>query len=173
MSREEFYETHSETKPGMSIIEQGNRIDALPDNTEIWVHHATDPTTAKIFLEEGINTSQKPHNLARMRYEEGEYAEFAPGRGLSPGLTVGATPQGVSGYGRVNLAIKIRKGDLKVSPEQEALGVTSPGQALVAEDAYVEGFIPPENIIVLGEQGRYPRHAYEEFVEHAKQTGKI
>lgn len=166
ITEDEFYKTHKRGTEG--VYEAGQRLDKLPDDTPMYVFHATDKATAGKFAKEGIDTSAKPSNLARERYDRGEYAEFAPGRGLARGVTVAATPDGASGYGRQILAIRIKKGDLKVSPEQSALGVKSPAHALAAEDANIEGRIDPSNITLVGESGRHPESAYKELIKAGK-----
>jgi len=167
MSREEFYRTHSEVKPGFNSYAEGERLSALPDDTVLWVYTATDREHAEDFLKHGVDPAKKPTNLARSHYENGEYAEYAPGRGLASGLYVGLTPQGVSGYGRVILALRVRKGDLKVPPEQAALNRPNGCHALVCDDAYIDKFIPPSDIREIGKKGRYPRDGYTELTESA------
>jgi hypothetical protein len=99
---------------------------------------------------------RKPVSLARSRYEQGEYAEFQPGAGLAPGLTVGAEPWDVSGYGRAMIAIRARKGDIHVSPEQAALGAEKPSQALRVNDAQITKVIATNDIKLLDLGGRVP-----------------
>jgi hypothetical protein len=173
MSQEEFYRTHPKPGPGYSSYAEGDRIDALPDDTEMWVYHSTDRETAQRFLADGIDPVAKPLNLARIRYEKGEYAEFAPGRGIGRGLYVAATPADASGYGRVTLAIRVRKGDLEPSPEAINLGNKTIGHALAVNDAMVVTPVPKESIRMIGQPGRYPRPAHDQFVQDAIQEGRI
>jgi len=143
--------------PKASLYSEGERIDRLPPEAPLIVYHATDAATAEHFLKEGIDTDEKPSNLARERFEAGEYAEFAPGRGVGAGLYVGGTPQGVEGYGRVLLAIRTTKGALEASPESKEAGNPTPGHALVGGDgAMIRGKISPSLIREIGERGRYP-----------------
>jgi hypothetical protein len=172
MTREEFEASQPVVRKGFSSIKEGERIDTLPDEATITVFHATDSATAKKFDVEGILQSDKPLNLARIRFEAGEEAEFAPGRGLASGLTVGIDPREVSGFGRQIIAIQVRKGQIRISPEQAGLGVTSPGVALAASDAFIEGDISAEDVTLIGKPGREPKHPHEELVRAAVREGK-
>jgi hypothetical protein len=141
------------------------------------VYHATDKATAEKFAREGIDTKDKPTNLARQRYEKGEYAEYAPGRGLSGGLSIGSTPADVSGYGPAIVAVNIAKGDLAVPPEQQVLNTPTGGHALASNDAVVFGRIPPSRIVYLGSNNpkayrQNPGPAHEEFVKYALRNDK-
>ena len=126
----------------------------LPDDTEVWVYHATRPEVAAEMLANGIDPEGKPRTLARERYEAGEPSIFAPGAGLGGGLYVGREPMGVSGYGHTLLAVKVPKRSVEPSPEQVALGANetwpepmeAAGQALSVGDAMVHAVIPPENV---------------------------
>lgn len=147
----------------VNSLERGRKFDALPGTAMIWVFHATDSKTADEILKNGLMISNKRSNLARTRYEQGEYAEFAPGRGLSHGTYVGANPQDVSGYGRRILAFYVQKSQIGVSPEQKELGEKSIGNALALGDAVLLSDVPPENIFEVGKAGRYPGSAYTEL----------
>jgi hypothetical protein len=140
----------------------------LPPGPRVLVHHSTDAETAERLLHDGFIPEAKPMNLARARYEAGEYAEFAPGRGVSGGLYVGL-PGATSGYGQVTLEVSVPRDWLQVPPEQEALGVTDPMQALRSNDgAVVLAPIPAEafshgvrenpklRLAVRGEPGEEP-----------------
>lgn len=108
----------------------------LPPGPRVLVHHSTDEAAAARLLQDGFIPAAKPMNLARARYEAGEYAEFAPGRGISGGLYVGL-PRETSGYGKVTLEVNVPRAWLQVPPEQEARGVTDPMQALRSTDGAV------------------------------------
>ncbi len=132
---------------GYTRESRAKAFDDLPDDADVWVFTATDDETANKFLKEGVRVGGKPSNLARERFEAGEEAHFAPGRGLSPHLYVGSDPLNVDGYGRRILAVKVKKGSIKVSPEQATLGNKSPGDAISLSDAVVDADIPKDNII--------------------------
>lgn len=164
-SADEFYKTAIRRGPGISGLDERAKLEALPDSTPIWTFHATDKKTAEDFLNNGIDTSQKPMNLARWRLESGskDPIEFAPGRGLAAGLTVGSSPQDVSGYGRVILAIRTTKGQLQPSPEAIDLGYNTGIAAFEINDAQLPGKIPSSAIYKIGSPGQYPGSAYEEI----------
>lgn len=169
---EEFYKNNIFVQPGGLSIERGMKIDALPDDAELWVYHATDRKTAEKFLAEGIDPEQKPMNLARWRLENNEEGvEYAPGRGLAGGTYVGGTPQDVSGYGRIILAIRTTKGKLEPTPETEALGNKTGGAALAVNDAQIKGKIGAGDIVMLAD-GRRPERAHKELVRAALRKGK-
>lgn len=132
------------------------RWDALSDDAKVWLFHSTDKGTAAKMLADGIDPADKPRNLARRRYEAGEPATFSPGNGLGDGLTVGLHPYQTGGYGRQLLGVRVRKGDVAVSPEQANLGETSPGGALRVGDALVPVKIPAGDIAALGTEGKDP-----------------
>lgn len=173
-TREEFYRTNlivgDKDRP---MFQEGLRLSELADDAELWVYHATDRETADKFLSEGIDTSDKPWNLARWRLESGsdEQIEFAPGRGLASGLTIGSTPQDVSGYGRVILAVRVKRGRLETSPEADELGYKRGGEALSVNDAQIKGKISRTDIIKIAEN-RYPQSGHRELVEAALKAGK-
>jgi hypothetical protein len=153
---------------------EGERLSALPKHQKMWVWHSTDnEATAKHFAKHGIKPSEKPSNLARSRYEKGEDAEYAPGRGLSHGTYVGSAPQDVSGYGRHLLAIRVKRGHLKVPPERETLGWKSHqgGHALADNDAVITHRVHPKNVHYFGRSDKYPKDAHHEFVQHALRSG--
>ncbi len=130
--------------------------DELPDDTVVTLFHGTDQPTAAAFAAEGIDPAKKPMTLGRSRFEAGEYAEFQPGAGLAPGLTVGYEPWSVGGYGRAMIAVRVRKGDVQVSPEQENLGATKPSQALRVNDAQVYVPILAADVQLLYLGGKEP-----------------
>lgn len=132
------------------------RFDALSDDDYVWLFHSTRRETAEAFTSEGISTADKPMSLGRGRFERGEPAEFQPGAGLGAGLTVSWRPSDTGGYGHHTLAVRVRKGDIVVSPEQASLGATKPSQALRVGDAMVVGRIPPEDVVPVGEFGFEP-----------------
>jgi len=147
------------------------RIDRTPARNFMWVFHATDRQRAAAFLRQGVRIADKPANLARHRYEQGEYAEFAPGRGLSSGLYVGWWPCEVEGYGRQVLALGVRKEDLGVPPEARVRGTTTVGWALLENDAVVERDVPPECIVPICSPGRVCEPPHKEFVRYALRAG--
>lgn len=79
-----------------------------------WVYHAS--SSPDVFAE-GVRMENVPRNLARMRFEAGEYAEFAPGAGLGRGTYVGGEAHHVSGYGRFLHALSVPTSHLAVPPE--------------------------------------------------------
>ena len=171
-TREEFYVNNVFRAPGTSLLEQAYKLEALPDDAELWTYLATDRATADKFLAEGIDPEQKPMNLARWRLEHGEDGvEFAPGRGLAGGTYVGGTPQDVSGYGRTILAIRTTKGKLETTPEAEALGNKNGAHALSVNDAQIKGKIAASNIVEIADN-RYPGSGHEELVRAALRAGK-
>jgi hypothetical protein len=132
------------------------RWDALPDDAEVVLFHATDKKTAARMARDGIDPSGKPMSLARQRFQAGEEAVFQPGAGLSSGLTVGHTPWDVSGYGRALVAVRVPKGAVLVSPEQAALGASRPSQAVRVNDAEIQAIVPPSRVQILDTKGRQP-----------------
>jgi hypothetical protein len=136
-------------------------------DTILVVYTATDPATAARLLADGLDERLKPGNLARTRYEAGEPAEFAPGRGLDAGLYVGPTPGDVDGYGPVTLAVRVRAGDLRPSAEQVALSSSrvpaNPFEALRVVDAVVDGPIAAERIAQVGAPRSFVRDAFAEL----------
>jgi hypothetical protein len=174
ITRKEFYRKHHEYGRGMSLLQGRKRLEKLPRSEEIWVFHATDRKTADRFLSKGIHPVEKPGNSAMYSYEQGDSAEFAPGRGLGRGLYVGPSPQDVSGFGRVILAIKTNFRQLKVSPEAKELGDSTGRAALMGggdTGALLVGKIPARNIIEVGTEGRYPKDAHRELVQAALKRG--
>jgi hypothetical protein len=169
LSREEFNAINPSYDWG-DRVEIARRFDALPDDAEVWLYHATSwKDTALAMAAEGIDVSNKGTNLARERYERGEFALFQPGAGAGRGLYVGFDPRAVEGYGRWIVAVKVRKGDVQVTPEQHG---ATPGDALSVNDAMVVAPIPPENVRLIGDaargvpvaEQRIPKHPHEEFV---------
>lgn len=136
--------------PGYTRESRAKAFDDLPDDADVWVFTATDDATADKFLKGGVKYGEKPTTLSRERFKAGEEARFSPGSGLSDGLYVGSDPMNVDGYGRRILAIKVKKGQVSVSPEQATLGNKSPGEAISLSDATIMSDIPKENIIDTG-----------------------
>lgn len=92
--------------------------DLLPRGVPyITVYHATDRETADRLLREGVIPQLKPTNLAMLRHEAGEYAEFAPGRGISRGFYV-ANADIAKGFGRVLLELHVPESFITLPPEQ-------------------------------------------------------
>lgn len=82
----------------------------------VTIHHSTSREVADILTSEGFIPEAKPTNLARERYERGEETAFAPGKGLSKGLYVGAAGT-TSGYGQETLEIQVPRSWLEIPPE--------------------------------------------------------
>jgi hypothetical protein len=127
------------------------RWEALPDDAWVWLFHATRREDAEAFAQRGIDPLAKPRSLARERYEAGEHATFQPGAGVGGGLYVSPTAHGASGYGRELLAVKVRKRDVIVPPEQHGATVA---MALGVSDAMVARAIPPEHVRRIETGGR-------------------
>jgi hypothetical protein len=166
--------------PSMTILAVGVPPKAIEDTLWSWVpapipptdddvdvFFATDEATADQILREGVIPQLKPTTLARARYEAGEPAVFSPGRGLSGGIYVGASPRAVESYGEVILKIRVPKSLLDVSPEQASLGVKDAEESLSTHDgAVILHAIPPENIEVEDEARANPPFGDEpELVE--------
>lgn len=146
-----------ETREAVSVLKSW-LPQALPRTSTIDVFYATDGKTASRMEREGIIPALKPTNLAMLRFERGEPAEFAPGRGISRGVYVGATPEEVSGYGRTILRLRVPRSWLEVPPEQEVLGVTDPIAALKTVDgAVVNRPIPASAVEILVKQNASKR----------------
>lgn len=173
MSREEFQRQNPhDPRVGSDPITRGKEFDALPDDADVWVFHATDAATAESMLRNGVRSADKPRTLARERYAAGEEARFSPGNGLGDGLYVGSSPVGVEGYGRRILAIRVKKSQVVVPPEGASLGKTR-GLALADSDASVRGDIPAAAIKEVASDGarRYAR-GHEALVRKALSDGK-
>ena len=134
---------HRETRDGTPIT---------PD-TPLVVFHSTTREIADLLSKEGFDPAAKPTNLARMRYESGEEAEYAPGRGVSNGLYVAGIPEDSSGYGPVTIAVHVKASDIEVTPEQAALGSAAvpadPIEGLRVGDAQITRKISPEDIQIV------------------------
>ena len=82
------------------------------------VYHATTyERDLNTLLTEGVRMSNVPNNLARQRYESGEYAEFAPGAGAGRGLYVARPLYQVFGFGGWVVGIEVGPNDLDFPPE--------------------------------------------------------
>ena len=119
----------------------------LPEGEEmITVHHATSQEAAEGFLRDGVIPELKTPSLAALRYEQGQEATFAPGRGLSRGLYVAREGMAES-YGRVTLELRVPRSYLEVAPEAGVLGEKDPVASLSTHDgAVIIKPIPPEAI---------------------------
>lgn len=158
---------------GSNPTKRADEFDALPDDAEVWVYHATDNKWADTFLSDGIDPSQKPSNLARERYESGEESTFQPGQGLGGGVYVGTDPFSVDGYGRRILAIRVKKKDIAASPEQTSFGGhVTPGKALSVSDGMITRRIEPGDIVDVS-PNRSGVKAHEAHVAQALSTGKL
>jgi len=163
---------------GIDSWSRGNVFDALPDESEVWVFHATDSSTANAMLRDGVDAANKPWNLSREQFEQGlrggSAGRFAPGKGLGEGLYVGSSPVGIEGYGKRILAVRTTKGSVAVSPEAGFLNKT-PGLALSDSDAMLRGAISPDDILDVTpttNQGRYV-YGYEGLMNAAKDRGLV
>lgn len=109
----------------------------------IKVYHATDRSTAQMLVRRGFIPETKP----RARSLDFEYA---PGRGVDPGLYVGATPRQVDSYGPVILEVVVPKKYLEVPTELAQLGEGDPLKALKSHDgAVINTRLPPEVFRIL------------------------
>lgn len=105
---------------------------------DVRVYHATDPATAQLLLRRGFIPETKPHARS-------EGYDYAPGRGIDPGLYVGATPRQVESYGRATLEIVVPKKLLEVPTELAQLGEKDPIAALKSHDgAVIRRRLPPD-----------------------------
>ena len=172
MTKKEFVSKNPHVwHEGYSKESRSGAFDKLSNDAEVWVYHATDNATADAFLANGIKISDKPRTLTREQFKAGEGTHFAPGKGLGEGLYVGSDPLNVDGYGRRVLAIKVKKGDIQISPEQSMLGEKSVGEALSLSDASVISDIAPSQIIDVS-TGKAGKSAHETFVKKALSEGK-
>jgi len=84
------------------------------------VYHSTSfEADYQRLLTEGVRMANVPNNLARQRYESGDYAEFAPGAGVGRGLYVSRPLYHVFGYGRYVVGIEVSMSDLDFPPESD------------------------------------------------------
>jgi len=81
-----------------------------------WVYHAGERADQ---FAKGVRMENVPRNLARMRYEAGEHAEYAPGAGIGKGTYVSGEAWQASGYGHHMFAISVPHGSLSVPPESQ------------------------------------------------------
>ena len=146
-----FQPTEKGSAFGKAVRDFRKEFAALPDDALVMVYHATTQVKAKEIAEGGLKIGDKPMTLPRRRYEAGEYAEFAPGAGISGGTYVSGNLYNVEGYGNSILAMKVPKGSLKVPPE----GRDRPLDMILMDHdgAVVTADVPASNIINL-----YPEH---------------
>lgn len=145
-------------KPGFTL--DGKPIEK---DTPLLVYHATEPDAQQLLSKYGFNPEDKPQNLARSRYEAGEYAEFAPGAGLERGLYVTGHPNDASGYGHRMLALVVRAGALSAPVEG---GYTDPLKALMSQGAgaVLKNPVPPGNIRNFGsDPHKIPKQSFDEL----------
>lgn len=136
---------------------------SLPKGETIKVYHTTDQETAERMIKEGVIPQLKPWTQASRDYAEGEQATFSPGQGVSRGIYIGEDPKDVESYGQITLEIEIPKSLIKVSPEQEVLGVKSPMESLSTHDgAVVMRSIPPEAIKLMKSESYDPTYKIAE-----------
>lgn len=109
----------SKTAAGKPFAE----MDESEFRSKKWVYHGTrDAGDLQTLLNQGVRMANVPRNLARMRYEKGEYAEFAPGAGAGHGLYVGNFYEAQQ-YGNKVVAIEVHPGDLSLPPESEGWSI--------------------------------------------------
>jgi hypothetical protein len=146
-----FQPTEKGSAFGQAVRDFRKEFAALPDDALVMVYHATTQAKAKEITEGGLKVDDKPMTLPRRRYEAGEYAEFAPGAGISGGTYVSGNLYNVEGYGNSILAMKVPKGSLKVPPE----GRDRPLDMILMDHdgAVVTTDVPASNIVNL-----YPEH---------------
>ena len=142
-----FKPTEKGSAFGQAVRDFRKEFAALPDDALVVVYHATTQAKAKEITEGGLKITDKPMTLPRRRYEAGEYAEFAPGAGISGGTYVSGNLYNVEGYGNSILAMKVPKGSLKVPPE----GRDRPLDMILMDHdgAVVTTDVPASNIINL------------------------
>lgn len=135
-----------EDVPAKLVHEALEKMRPRPHAGGMKVYHATDPAKARTLLRRGLIPEGKvPFHGT----------DYAPGRGIDPGLYVGATAQAVDGYGRVTLEVTVPEEMLYVSTEQSQLGETDPKRSLRTHDgAVIHGRLPPESFRVV-EGGHY------------------
>ena len=177
MSQAEYHTANPhDPLAGKNAAERGKVFDELPDDSEVWVYHATSPQSADDFVANGIRQENKPWNLSREQYQQGvrggNAGRFAPGKGLGEGFYVGSSPVGIEGYGRRILAIRTKKSRIGVPPEQEMMG-KSPGYALSDSDAMIMGDISPEDVIDITpkDNGLRYKFGHEGMAGYAKEKG--
>lgn len=140
-------------------------FDALPDEADVWVYHATNEATAEAIAKDGLSQANMPQNLARERYAAGEAAEYAPGAGVGQGTYVGGTAYGVEGYGRRIIAMRVKKGSLAIPPESEGSAL-SLGDALAEHNgALLTRDVPASDIVILPASGKVPGDSFDELAK--------
>jgi len=127
--------------------EELEQLESLTGDSLITVYHATDKDTAESFLKDGIVAEEKPKNKEQAKYHA--EAKYGPQKGLSTGLYVGIDPEAITEFGEVIVSVKVPKSSISAPPEKSTEGVISPMRALMANDAVVQGDIPPESVKML------------------------
>ncbi|RPH36304.1 MAG: hypothetical protein EHM90_02310, partial [Chloroflexi bacterium] len=160
-SRDDFYRAGNMDYK-MRSADQAKAFDALPDDTYVWVFHATDRENADRLMAEGLRQSNLPENLARQRYAAGEDAVFAPGAGVGAGTYVAGTAYSVEGYGRHIIGFRVKKSDLVVPPEA---GTATLGDAMAHGDigGLLVQDVEPSAMVRLVDTGRVPGDSYDEL----------
>lgn len=139
-SPDELYDTVSgKMVPPRDVVEALEKLIPKPlSGGDIRVYHATDASTAKQLLRRGFIPETKPHARS-------EDFDYAPGRGIDPGLYVGVSPNAVESYGRAVLEITVPKRLLDVPYELSQLGEKDPMKALRSHDgAVINTRLPPD-----------------------------
>jgi hypothetical protein len=134
-----YDEVSGEMVPSRDVLEALEKLIPKPlSGGDIRVYHATDSATARQFLRRGFIPETKPHSRSKN-------FEYAPGKGLDPGLYVGASPHAVESYGRAILEVTIPKKLLEVPTELMQHGEEDPMRALKSHDgAIINVRLPPD-----------------------------
>lgn len=124
---------------GGALTGDARAFDALADDAEVVVFHAT-----------------SEDNAAALLAGKGKGKRQGGGiRGKSADLYVGADPVAVEGYGPKVLAIRVRKGDLTMPPE--AAGKATVGEAIVDAGVGATFAGKPLAVLELPDGARYSR----------------
>lgn len=138
--------------PSTEVLIALNALKISPLKQEIRVYHATSPDVASLLMQKGFRPQLKPRSRVK---------SYAPGRGIDPGLYVGASPQDVESYGKVILGVSVPRSSLAVPTELSQLGYSDPWEALNSHDgAVINQAIPPQNFTLLKNPKRRknPKH---------------
>ncbi len=151
MTRTEYLKQNPHS--GGALTGNSKAFDALPDDAEVIVFHATNE-----------------HNAALLTGEQTGTPELQGGgiNSQSNALYVGADPVSVSGYGKEIVALRVHKSQLIKSPE--AKNKTSVGAALV--DASAGANLVGKPLGVMRIHGDPYVRAHEALVREAVNTGQ-
>lgn len=144
-------------------------FEAHPGPGHRWVYHASESPDS---FTDGVHMDRVPNNLARQRFERGEYAEYAPGGGLGKGVYVSHTADGAAGYGHHLWGFEVPTHHLEVPPESAGYRpddvehhLRSHNGALLTHD------VPPERVHYLG-RTRSAGTAHQRLQDHALRSGQ-